>query len=404
LKNINIASKNANDFFENTRKIYDLLADTESKNIFAMKLLYNSTDSLEYINMMRKKESKNLKKKKFYNKRVFKLNNYLRTNNKQLVIYGLNEKMHRAYTIYNGNYLDIFGFCIDDLDSAFKKDNVPTISFKEILSNKDKYTVFIGEFKNFSQIKKLLIDNEIDYVKNKSVFNEGDKCKKIIKKVIKKLLPKNKFESLKKIKATIEISQTENLKQYFDPQIINFSNDEIFVDAGCLDLKTSKAFLHACKSVKKIYAFEPDPCQFQKCVDEAKAYEFIEVLPYALWHKKTKVNFACQELIPAAGHVTENNLENNGNLINIDAISLDDFLKGKEVTFIKTDIEGAELNALIGAEKTIRKYKPKLAICIYHKKQDIIDIPLYINSLNPEYKFYIRHYSDGPYDTVLYAI
>ncbi|MDR1086700.1 MAG: FkbM family methyltransferase [Endomicrobium sp.] len=68
------------------------------------------------------------------------------------------------------------------------------------------------------------------------------------------------------------------------------------------------------------------------------------------------------------------------------------------------DIEGAELDALVGAKDTIRKYKPRLAICIYHKPSDIIDIPLYILSLVPEYKLYIRHYSTYKWETVLYCV
>ncbi len=67
------------------------------------------------------------------------------------------------------------------------------------------------------------------------------------------------------------------------------------------------------------------------------------------------------------------------------------------------DVEGAELKSLIGAKNTIIKNKPRLAICVYHKPEDICEIPEYILSLVPEYKFYLRHYSSINWETVLYA-
>jgi hypothetical protein len=85
--------------------------------------------------------------------------------------------------------------------------------------------------------------------------------------------------------------------------------------------------------------------------------------------------------------------------------ALDNIAKNDlQVTFIKMDIEGAELNALIGSRNTIVKNKPILAISIYHKKKDIFEIINYILSLNLNYKFYLRHYSLGKSETILYAI
>lgn len=68
------------------------------------------------------------------------------------------------------------------------------------------------------------------------------------------------------------------------------------------------------------------------------------------------------------------------------------------------DIEGSELKALKGAEKTIRENKPRLAICIYHKRMDLIEIAAYLLKLVPEYRFYIRHYWSNMWETVLYAL
>lgn len=77
---------------------------------------------------------------------------------------------------------------------------------------------------------------------------------------------------------------------------------------------------------------------------------------------------------------------------------------GDKVTFIKMDVEGSELESLKGAKNTILRDKPKLAICIYHKPEDMVTIPLYIKELVPEYKLYVRHHSNSWAETVLYAV
>ena len=86
----------------------------------------------------------------------------------------------------------------------------------------------------------------------------------------------------------------------------------------------------------------------------------------------------------------------------LDCVALDEVIR-ESVSLIKMDIEGREMKALAGAKTLITTYKPKLAICIYHKYEDLWEIPEYIHSLVPEYKFYIRHHGPFYTDTVLYA-
>ena len=68
------------------------------------------------------------------------------------------------------------------------------------------------------------------------------------------------------------------------------------------------------------------------------------------------------------------------------------------------DVEGAELMALKGAEQIIKTHKPKLAICVYHKDEDIIEIPRYLKSLRQDYSFYLRKYATSADELVLFAI
>ena len=87
--------------------------------------------------------------------------------------------------------------------------------------------------------------------------------------------------------------------------------------------------------------------------------------------------------------------------------SIDDMVAANKlacVDMIKMDIEGAELPALRGARETIRKFTPKLAICVYHKDNDLVEIPDYVKSLSPDYEFYFEYYTDVGWEAVSYAV
>ena len=78
--------------------------------------------------------------------------------------------------------------------------------------------------------------------------------------------------------------------------------------------------------------------------------------------------------------------------------------EAQAATFIKMDIEGAEMNALRGARTIIQKNKPKLAICIYHSDEDMLRLAEWIHETVPEYKLYVRQHSNCICETVLYAV
>lgn len=67
-------------------------------------------------------------------------------------------------------------------------------------------------------------------------------------------------------------------------------------------------------------------------------------------------------------------------------------LEGRKATFIKMDVEGSELNTLQGPRKTILKYRPKLVISLYHKDEDIVTIPIFLERLGGNHKYCLRHY------------
>lgn len=188
-------------------------------------------------------------------------------------------------------------------------------------------------------------------------------------------------------------------EQYFDLEDMNLTPDEVFIDAGCYDGETSLEFIKWCSgNYKHIYAFEPEKTNMDRCrkIIEEHQINNITLFQKGLWSSSGKVFFE-------DGKDSSSKIVETGNS-SIEVAAIDDLLLNENVTFIKMDIEGAELEALKGAEKTICKYRPKLAISIYHKLDDIIEIPLYLMEICSSYKFYLRNYTCGPHETVLYGI
>lgn len=189
-------------------------------------------------------------------------------------------------------------------------------------------------------------------------------------------------------------------KQYFGPEFIAPLPDEVYVDVGCFSAGTIKDFIKLCDGrYKRIYGIEADKACYQKISDyfSKTENENICLVNKGAWSKSGKLSFHSD----ANGSISQ--IHESGES-EIDVSTIDEIVQSDKVTFIKMDIEGAELEALHGAANTIRANKPRLAISIYHKPEDIADIPAYIKDLVPGYRFYIRQYSYFWGETILYAV
>ncbi len=186
--------------------------------------------------------------------------------------------------------------------------------------------------------------------------------------------------------------QLEN--QYFDNFIL-FNDDEVFVDCGGFDASTTISFISQNPTYKNVYYFEPSPSQFITSKNNLENYRNINLFNMATFNCNTVLKFD-------SDLGSSSSISINGNT-EIRAIKLDDIINGT-VTYIKLDVEGAEFETLQGAEKLIKKYKPKLAVCVYHDQADFWRIPKLILDYNPNYKVYLRHYTEGLLETVMYFI
>jgi FkbM family methyltransferase len=195
--------------------------------------------------------------------------------------------------------------------------------------------------------------------------------------------------------------------QYFClPQFCGTGHEK-YADAGAFAGDSVERFIWAQSGVfSKVYAFEPGCRQFIAL--RARAERLI---------REWALDAACIDLINAGlgeartigwaasdcGQGTRLTVRDDAAGEQVTVLALDDFLEGREITFLKADVEGMEMAVLKGAHSTIRQHKPKVAICVYHCPNDIPDISDYLIDLVPTYRFALRHHSSQLFETVLYA-
>lgn len=344
-----------------TIKIYERLSDDLSKRIFECRMLYSLTDNYKFIDDIID-SSPDLNAVKYNLKRILESKD-------NIIAYGAGMKGMRFVKLCKSINIKIDSFCDADI-------------------NKQK-GVFLG-YRVISPTE--LKESDIDcYIVITPVNYQG-----IVDNLVEMGFRYEQIFILSKY-----ITDSINT-QYFDTSILPPPRkDEIFIDAGCCDCATTNEFIKwSHNSYKKIIAFEPNPKQYDICHKLSRKIIDFTVYPYGLWNDSVDMGFIDDTTNSGGGKIS---LDSINNSVRISTVKLDDIIDGDKATFIKMDVEGSELNALKGASHTIGKYRPKLAISLYHKPEDVWEIPRFILSLNEEYKLYIRHYLHDEPETVLYA-
>lgn len=198
-------------------------------------------------------------------------------------------------------------------------------------------------------------------------------------------------------------------KPYFNELTDNLEIDT-FIDCGAFDGDTVWDYMELYPAYKDIYAFEPDRknveiIRMKKRQENTKG---LHVMPQCVHSQRGTFYFVSEG--KSSSHLSE-----KGNTV-VQATRLDDLIDIKyggrmkspedRRILIKMDIEGCELEALKGAESLIRRYNPCLAVCVYHKEEDMIRIPQFINSLVPDktYDYYLRFHGRDLAELVFYAV
>ena len=198
-------------------------------------------------------------------------------------------------------------------------------------------------------------------------------------------------QSKKVFENTVLYKLSGNIQYLFDCEsspdeanksILMLGDNETYFDLGAYRGDTVAEFLHYIKGYNKIVAVEPDQKTYNKLCVATEGIERLICINAAISDKCGKIEFCMNASrgSNAAGGVL------------IDSISVDRLLDEGIPTFIKMDIEGAELKAITGAEKALSVYKPKLQIAAYHRSEDLINLPLSVLKINPKYRLYMRHF------------
>lgn len=188
---------------------------------------------------------------------------------------------------------------------------------------------------------------------------------------------------------------------YFPPDLFDFKPDEVMVDCGAFDGDSIRAFLQRVgNSFGTAVGLEPDPLTrirfetWRESLPQEQAKK-IHLLPYATGDKPETLSF--DSTGTAASAIGSGQVQ-------VECLPLDESVAKFAPSFIKMDIEGAEPATVRGAKGIIRQHQPILAVCLYHAQEHLWQLPLLIQSLNPNYRLFLRRYSDECWEIVCYAV
>jgi methyltransferase, fkbM family len=353
-----------NEIVLDIKKFYMRLQDEESQDIFLNMLNYYLSGNLKHIyNRKRSYENSDARDSEtsLYHF-IYNYNNISSEEKETIIVYGVSDFNEGAAQYLQSIDINIKYFC--DYSEEKQKRlccGLEVLSPKTVVNKfKNSTILFIGEYNKVDAFMYLCIKNGIQ----QSQF-----------KLIHKIDP-----------------------PYFNLKFFQPCENEIFVDGGSYIGNTVLDFIKWCGGkYSKIYAIEPDLHNYEKLKKSLSDNNVknATTIPKGLWSRSAKLNFEQN------GDMTSCFIDRGTQAVPVD--TLNNIVGNDPVTFIKMDIEGMELEALKGANNVIRKSKPRLAICIYHKPEDILEIPLYLAKLVPEYKYYLRQHTPFNLETVLYA-
>ncbi len=183
-------------------------------------------------------------------------------------------------------------------------------------------------------------------------------------------------------------------QQYFEDFLGLRRDGEVFADVGGYDGDTTAKFLEVCPGAKHAWCFEPHPENLSQIETRFLADSRVTVVGCGLG--------ATAGTATMEGRGSVASISSHGTL-SIPVRTLDS-MQLTDLTWLKMDIEGSEISALQGGLQTIRRLRPRLAICVYHQPADLWEIPRLVLGMDDRYSLFLRHYTEGVVESVMYFV
>lgn len=191
-------------------------------------------------------------------------------------------------------------------------------------------------------------------------------------------------------------------RAHFGVPFLTMPEDVAIVDVGAFDGDSLRNFLFWRGNFRVYYALEPDPISYRRLT------EYTRSLPASIAQRIRAVQAAAAEtagklMVSPTGKPGSTPGQNSSQAEAITSIRISDYFAGEQINYLKLDIEGAEHQALAGAWDLIERDRPMLAVAMYHKPLDIVEIPMEIIRHTPGYRYFVRSHDDDGIDLTFYA-
>ncbi len=339
---------------------------------------------------------------------------YLSTQSKPILLYGMGNGASGIIAQLKTKNKEISGiFASEDFVRGQIFMGFPVMTYEkanEIFKNFIVLTAFgtqddkvIENIKNIAKEQELYIPDVPVYgntVFTRDFFADNIKNADFIRKHLTDERSKVVFENVINFKQTADFSllrKTEDDEYDVYNELLKTKNYKNIFDLGAYTGDTVKKFVSLFPAYEKIVAVEPDIKNYNKLLQNTKSTKNIFAENAAISYLDGQMFFGNEggrnQAVDKGTSTTKT--------ITIDTLTS----KYGPPDFIKFDIEGQELNGIIGGENTIKKYKPTLMVSAYHRSEDIFSLPIKILSLRNDYTLYIRHFPCIPcWDTYYFFI